>query len=146
MSIIDEFSKWVAVYPIQTKANIFQIFIEHIKRTEQSLNTKVEAIKNDNGTEFVNNKFDTFCRENGIKHNLTNYYSPDQNGSCERFNQTIMDGARTVLSESKLPNHFWPDAALYFAYTFNRICHSNQNKTPFELYLGYKPSVRHLKP
>ena len=57
-----------------------------------------------------------------------------------------MDGVRTVLSESKLPNHFWPDAALYFAYTFNRICHSNQSKTPFELYLGYKPSVRHLKP
>ena len=35
---------------------------------------------------------------------------------------------------------------MYFAYTFNRICHSNQSKTPFELYLGYKPSVRHLKP
>ena len=106
LSIIDEFSKRVAVYPMQTKANVFRIFVEHIKKAKQSLDTKVVAIKTDNGTEFVNNKFYTFCRANGIKHNLTNYYSPEQNGSCKRFNQTIMDGVRTALAGSKLSHYF----------------------------------------
>jgi hypothetical protein len=146
LSILDDFSKRVSIYPLQTKANIYKIFEEHVKRAERFLNTKVISIRTDNGTEFDNQYFEAFSRKNGIKHEFTNYYSPEQNGSCERFNQTVMDGVRTILSSSKVPFHFWPDAAIYFAYTWNRVCHRGQCKTPFELYSGNKPSVKHLRP
>ncbi|GBM92456.1 hypothetical protein AVEN_239986-1 [Araneus ventricosus] len=50
-----------------------------------------------------------------------------------------------MLADSGLDNKFWPDAILCCTYVWNRICHKNQVKTPFELFGGYKPSVRHLK-
>ncbi|KFM69724.1 hypothetical protein X975_22479, partial [Stegodyphus mimosarum] len=34
---------------------------------------------------------------------------------------------------------------MYFAYSFNRICHKGQDRNPFELYTKRKPSMRHLK-
>ena len=52
----------------------------------------------------------------------------------------------SVLYENGLNKIFQPEAALYFTYTRNRLCPKNQERTPFELYGGYKPSVKHLKP
>ncbi|GFW62946.1 copia protein [Trichonephila clavipes] len=85
-------------------------------------------------------------QERGIKHEKTNIYTPQQNGASERLNRTVIDGARTVLSESGLDKSFWPEAVLYFVHVWNRLCHSGQTLTPIELYIGIKPSIRHLRP
>jgi transposase InsO family protein len=146
ISIIDDYSRRVAVYPIREKSEVPEILKRHINRAERFIGYKVKAIRSDNGTEFVNKNLDSFCNQLGIKHELTNVYTPEQNGVPERFNQTILDCVRTILCESGLDKSFWPEAMLYFTYTWNRVCHKDQEKTPFELYGGAKPSVRHLKP
>ncbi|GFU27522.1 retrovirus-related Pol polyprotein from transposon TNT 1-94 [Trichonephila clavipes] len=65
----------------------------------------------------------------------------------ERLNRTVIDGARTVLSESGLDKSFWPEKLYYiFVHVWNRLCHSGQTLTPIELYIGIKPSIRHLRP
>lgn len=144
--IIDDFSRKSSIYPIQSKSDVFNVFRNHVTRAERFLGTKLKAIRTDNGREFVNENFEVYCRKYGVKHELTNVYSPEENGVVERYNQTVTAGIRTLLSESNLPKSFWTEAGLYFCYTQNRVCHSNQIKTPFELYGGKIPSVRHLKP
>ncbi|GFX73365.1 CCHC-type domain-containing protein [Trichonephila clavipes] len=67
------------------------------------------------------------------------------NFECEPC-RTVIDGARTVLSESGLDKSFWPEAVLYFVHVWNRLCHSGQTLTPIELYIGIKLSIRHLRP
>ncbi|GFW93481.1 retrovirus-related Pol polyprotein from transposon TNT 1-94 [Trichonephila clavipes] len=56
------------------------------------------------------------------------------------------DGIKTLLESSEVPLKFWGEALLCFTYAWNRICHKDSNKTPFEKYSGRKPSVLHLKP
>ncbi|GFT56187.1 retrovirus-related Pol polyprotein from transposon RE1 [Trichonephila clavipes] len=56
------------------------------------------------------------------------------------------DGIKTLLKSSEVPSKFWGEALLCFTYAWNRICHKDGNKTPFEKYSGRKPSVLHLKP
>ncbi|GFV62322.1 retrovirus-related Pol polyprotein from transposon TNT 1-94 [Trichonephila clavipes] len=56
------------------------------------------------------------------------------------------DGIKTLLKSSEVPHKFWGEALLCFTYAWNRICHKDGNKTPFEKYSGRKPSVLHLKP
>lgn len=146
LSIIDDFSRRVALYPMREKSQVSEILKRHITRAERFLESKVKAIRTDNGREFINENFDSFCNRLGIKHELTNVYTPEQNGVAERFNQTVVNCTRTILHASGLNQSFWPEAMLYFTYTWNRMCHKNQKKTPFELYCGSKPSVRHTKP
>lgn len=146
LSVIDDFSRRVALYPLKQKSQVPEILQRHIIRAERFLGKKVKAIRTDNGREFVNSNFDSFCDKLGIRHEHTNTYTPEQNGVAERYNQTVADGTRTILCESGLDASFWPEAMLYFTYTWNRMCHKNQSKTPFELYGGFKPSIRHLKP
>ena len=146
LTIIDDYSRKVFAYPLKSKSDVFDTFERFLKRAERFLDRKVKCIHTDNGLEFVNEKFKTFCEELGIQHEKTNYYSPMQNGVSERFNYTAIDGINVLLKDSGLGQGFWSEALLHFVYTWNRLCHSNQTKTPFELYGGRQPSVTHLKP
>ncbi|GFX54862.1 retrovirus-related Pol polyprotein from transposon TNT 1-94 [Trichonephila clavipes] len=89
---------------------------------------------------------DNLLTELGIKHEVTNSYTPEMNGVTKRFNLTVLDGIKTLLKSSEVPHKFWGEALLCFTYAWNQICHKDGNKTPFEKYSGRKPSVLHLKP
>ncbi|GFW14791.1 retrovirus-related Pol polyprotein from transposon TNT 1-94 [Trichonephila clavipes] len=146
LSIIDDYSRKVTVFPIRNKSDVFHTFIRFQKRAERFLSKKVKAVRTDGGLEFCNKDMDNFLTELGIKHEVTNSYTPEMNGVAERFNLTALDGIKTLLKSSEVPHKFWGEALLCFTYAWNRICHKDSNKTPFKNYSGRKPSVLHLKP
>ncbi|GFV36478.1 retrovirus-related Pol polyprotein from transposon TNT 1-94 [Trichonephila clavipes] len=146
LSIIDDYSRKVTVFPIRNKSDVFHTFIRFQKRAERFLSKKVIAVRTDGGLEFCNKDMDNFLTELGIKHEVTNSYTPEMNGVSERFNLTALDGIKTLLKSSEVPHKFWGEALLCFTFAWNRICHKDSNKTPFEKYSGRKPSVLHLKP
>ncbi|GFX46489.1 retrovirus-related Pol polyprotein from transposon TNT 1-94 [Trichonephila clavipes] len=146
LSIIDDYSRKVTVFPIRNKSDVFHAFIRFQKRAERFLSKKVIAVRTDGGLEFCNKDMDNFLTELGIKHEVTNSYTPEMNGVAERFNLIALDGIKTLLKSSEVPHKFWGEALLCFTYAWNRICHKDGNKTPFEKYSGRKPSVLHLIP
>ncbi|UYV70659.1 hypothetical protein LAZ67_8000192, partial [Cordylochernes scorpioides] len=82
----------------------------------------------------------------GIHHQRTVPYSPQSNGIAERTNRTLLDWARTMLFDAKLPTEFWAEAIATAAYLKNCTPTKNDNmKTPIEKWTGHKPSVAHLK-
>ncbi|GBM86531.1 Copia protein [Araneus ventricosus] len=146
LSITDDYSRKVIVYPMKNKSEVFDCFTKFQKRAERYLNTKIINIRTDRGMEFCHNEFQKFLDNQGIRAERTNEYTPEQNGVSERFNYTALDAVKCLLKDSNRRNGFWSEALLCFTYTWNRICHQSRNKTPFELYCGRKPSSRHLKP
>jgi transposase InsO family protein len=68
---------------------------KHFKTyAENQTGKRVRAIKTDNSTVYVSNVFQTFLKENGIRHQLTVEYNPEMNGVAERANRTIVEKAR----------------------------------------------------
>ncbi|GJU12354.1 retrovirus-related pol polyprotein from transposon TNT 1-94, partial [Tanacetum coccineum] len=111
------------------------------------LNKKVKGIRCDNGTEFKNAKLIELCGEKGIKRDYSNPRTPQQNGVAERKNRTLIEAARTMLADSKLPTMFWTEAVSTACYVLNRVSITNpHNKTPYELISGKVPQISHLKP
>ena len=60
-------------------------------------------LRTDNGGEYTSKEFNVFCQEAGIVHQLIAPYLPQQNGVSERKNRTVMEMARCMLLEKKLP-------------------------------------------
>lgn len=59
---------------------------------------------------------------------------------------TVLNGIRTILSDSKLPEEFWAKAAKTVVYTLNRLTtRNNKSQTRFELFLGRKPNLSNLR-
>jgi len=65
-------------------------------------------------------QFEAYLAKEGIKHQLTVPYTPQQNGVSERRNRTLMEMARCLLYEKKLPLNFWVEAVNTTSYLINR--------------------------
>ncbi|GKE98564.1 ribonuclease H-like domain-containing protein, partial [Tanacetum coccineum] len=88
-----------------------------------------------------------FCEMKGIKREFSIARTPQQNGVAERENRTLIEAARTMLADSKLPTTFWAEAVNTACYVQNRVLVINpHNKTPYELFLGRKPALRFMRP
>ncbi|GFV16712.1 retrovirus-related Pol polyprotein from transposon TNT 1-94 [Trichonephila clavipes] len=107
LRIIDDYSRKVTVFSIRNKSDVFHTFIRFQKRAERFLSKKVIAVRTDGGLKFCNKDMDNFLTELGIKHEVTNSYTPEMNGVAERFNLTALDGIKThCLSLVKSPISF----------------------------------------
>ena len=103
-------------------------------------------MRSDNGGEFTSNEFNDFCKEDGIKRDLTIPYNPQQNGVIERKNRSIMEVTKAMIHDHGLPMYMWEKAARTIVYVLNRISHSGLgNKTPEKMFSGEKHEVSHLK-
>ncbi|GFW12953.1 retrovirus-related Pol polyprotein from transposon TNT 1-94 [Trichonephila clavipes] len=97
LSITDDYSRKVTVFPIKRKSDVFNCFTRYQKWAERFLNNKVVNVRLDNGLEFIHKEFCTFLDSQGIEMERTNTYSPEMNCVSERFNYTALDALRAML-------------------------------------------------
>ncbi|KAI3735987.1 hypothetical protein L6452_15516 [Arctium lappa] len=108
--IVDDYSRFTWVYFLRTKDETNGLIKSFILKIENQTNQKVKVIRSDNGTEFKNLDLNTFCEEKGIKRQYSAPRTPQQNGVAERRNRTLIEAARSLLADSKLPITFWAEA------------------------------------
>ena len=94
------------------------------------------------GGEFISHELNNFCIERGIKRQVSAPGTPEQNGIAERRNRSIMDCARTLMIEKNVALKYQKEAISTTVHTQNRVqLKKDSNKTPYELWYGYKPNV-----
>ncbi|GKF68128.1 putative ribonuclease H-like domain-containing protein, partial [Tanacetum coccineum] len=72
---------------------------------------------------FLTTKDETqFCEKKGILRQYSVARTPQQNGVAERRNKTLIEAARTMLADFKLPTTFWAEAVNTACYVQNRVC------------------------
>ncbi|RDX98416.1 hypothetical protein CR513_18670, partial [Mucuna pruriens] len=83
---------------------------------------KVKCIHFDNGGEYCG-PFDVYCKQQGIRHEKTPPKippkTPQLNGLAERMNRTLIERVRCMLSEAKLPKHFWGETLYTTVHAIN---------------------------
>ncbi|GJV98215.1 integrase, catalytic region, zinc finger, CCHC-type containing protein [Tanacetum coccineum] len=77
--------------------------INLLKQLQVGLNKTIRFTRTDNGTEFVNKNLTDYYEGIDITHEKTVSRTPQQNGSVERRNRTLVEAARTMLIFSKAP-------------------------------------------
>ena len=63
-------------------------------------------LRSNNGIEYTSEKFNKFCEDAGIEHQLTTPYTPQQNGVVERKNRILMEMTKRLLHDKGLPKKF----------------------------------------
>jgi len=146
LTFIDDFSRKIVVYCLRTKNEVLKYFKIYRARVEREKGMKILRLRSDNGLEYCNKEFSEEMKSLGIKHELTNVYSPQMNGIAERANRTLLELARASLKGANLPQKFWAEAVTTASYIKNRSLNSSiGNKIPEEVWTDRKPSVRHLR-
>lgn len=117
-----------------------------IMAIENQKESAMKIFRSDNGGEFCASVFENFLESNGIVHQKTNAYTPEQNGVSERMNRTLVEKARCLMFDAKLSKQFWAEAINTAAYLRNRLVVTGlNNKTPYEIWHGRKPDVSNIR-
>jgi hypothetical protein len=146
VSFIDDYSRKTWVYFLKSKDEVFNKFKEFKALIENLSERKIKILRSDNGGEYTSKEFVNFCKDVGIKRELTILYNPQQNGVAERKNRTIMEAVKTMIHDHDLPMCLWAEVAMIAVYVQNRLSHSALGfKTPEEMFTGKKLEVSHLK-
>lgn len=146
LTFTDDYTRYVTAFFIKSKSEVLSKFMEYVAMMENETGLRVRSIRTDNGGEYTSQCFKKFCSDKGIAHQLTNPYTPEQNGVSERLNRTLVESARSMLIHAKMPLKFWAEAVNTAVYLHNRSPTSAlKDKTPFESWFGKKPNVSHFK-
>ncbi|GKA30610.1 putative ribonuclease H-like domain-containing protein, partial [Tanacetum coccineum] len=145
--VTDDFIRYSWVFFLAIKDETSGILKTFITEIENQLDYKVKVIRSDNGTEFKNSVMNQFCEMKGIKREFSVARTPQQNGVAERRNRTLIEAARTMLVDSKLPTTFWAEAVNTACFVLNKVLVIKPNsKTPYELIRGRTPLIDFMKP
>ncbi|GJV19018.1 NB-ARC domains-containing protein [Tanacetum coccineum] len=119
--------------------------IVHTKpEVENQLGKKIKVVRSDRGGEYVA-PFAELCAKHGIRHEFTAPYSPQQNGIAERKNRTLKEMVTAMLISSGMSQDMWGEAILTATYLLNKIPRKEKEETPYELWMGRKPSYQYLR-
>lgn len=90
ITFTDDFSRKTWVYFLKEKAAALMIFKNFKSQVEVESQHNLMMIRSDKGGEYTSKAFQDFRKANGVRHQLTTTYTPQQNGVTERKNRTIM--------------------------------------------------------
>nr|GEU68821.1 putative ribonuclease H-like domain-containing protein [Tanacetum cinerariifolium] len=145
--VTDDFSRFTWTFFLKTKDETSGILRNFIPDIENLKELRVKIIRCDNRGEFRNKEMNDFCSRKGIKREINNARTPQHNGVAERRNKTLIEAARTMLADAKLPVTFWAEAVNTACYVQNRVLvNKSQNKTSYELFNGRTTAIGFLKP
>lgn len=146
VTFIDDFSRYVHVFLLPSKTQVFTCFVEFKNLVEMQTGARVKCLRSDNGTEYINKRFRSFCSSYGIVQQTSAPYSPQQNGLAERMNRTIVEMARSMVHYMGLDLEWWGEAVNAAVYTINRLPNTARTSvSPFEVFYGKRPDLSHLR-
>ncbi|UYV78617.1 hypothetical protein LAZ67_16002180 [Cordylochernes scorpioides] len=146
VTFIDDFSHYTMVYFMKNKNEVLEKFKEYKNFVENFHEKRIKTLRSDNGKEYCNSEFDWLLIKNGIRRQLSVPRTPQQNGVSERMNQTLLNTARCLLTESGIPITFWGDAIHTACYLRNKSpSKAIDNKIPEELWSGRESKIGYLK-
>ncbi|XP_074306409.1 uncharacterized protein LOC141641653 [Silene latifolia] len=134
ITFIDDYSRYMYLYLFRSKDETFDAFKLFKAEVENLCGKRIKIVRSDRGGEYYGkytengqapNPFAKFLQKYGIVAQYTMPDSPDQNGVAERRNRTLIEMTAT--------------------YILNRVPSKAVSKTPFELFKGWKPSLRHIR-
>ena len=144
ITFIDDSTKYCYVYLLKSKSEALEKFVLYKNEVENQLNKKIKRLRSDRGGEYEE-PIGEFCVQHGIIHEVTAPYSPQSNGVAERKNRTLKEMMNAMLLSSGLPQNMWGEAILSSNYLLNKVPRKKEDKTPYELWKGRRPSYKYLR-
>ncbi|KAL4361393.1 hypothetical protein GQ457_04G013430 [Hibiscus cannabinus] len=154
ITFIDDYSRYGYLYLIHEKSQSLDVFKSYKAEVENQHNKRIKKVRSDRGGEYYGRydgsgeqrpgPFAKFLEECGIVPQYTMPGSPSMNGVAERRNRTLKDMVRSMIAHSTLPESLWGEALKTAAYILNRVPTKGAEKTPYELWTGQKPILKHF--
>ena len=118
---------------MRSKDEAFNKFQCYKSIVENQMEKKIKILGSDRGGEYFPIEFILCCEENGIIHQRSAPYTPQENGLAERKNRTLVEIINAMILNAKLSFNLWGEALLTACCVHNRIPSRKFKVSPYEL-------------
>nr|XP_041633413.1 uncharacterized protein K02A2.6-like [Drosophila kikkawai] len=141
--VIDSFTKWVEVFKTKEITTLFTINKLREVFCRYGL---VDVLVSDNGRQFTSAEFQTFMKNNNVKHILTAPGHPSTNGQAENFVKTVKKSLYANIKENE--NCEFDTMLNRFLIDYRNTVHCTTGESPAKLFFGRSLKTRFtfLKP
>src|ERR1700730_13952565 len=145
--VVEVNSRYGITRLLKSKDEVPTALKEIIAMLERQSGLKLKRLCTDNGTELVNDKVEDLCKRNGIIHEMTVPYGPEQNGIAERTIATYFEMVRCMLHSAGMDLCYWGEALMYVVHIRNLSPTSAlPGMVPYEAWTGRNPGSSVLSP
>ena len=146
LTCVDDFSRKLWIHILKTKDQVYETFKNWKTMIENHNERKIKSLRIDNGSEFYSDFFSHYCRKMGIASHKSIARTPQQNGLAERFNRTILERVRRMLSSAIVTETFWAKVVTIVCFLISRCPSTSLNmKRPKEVWFGHPPTYDRLR-
>lgn len=144
LTIVDDFSRALWTHLLIEKSSVSVVLKNFFAWVNRQFGKQVKCIRTDNGTEFMCMR--SYFSENGITHQTSCVDTPQQNRRVERKHRHILNIARSLLFQAKLPTRFWGERIQAATHLINRTPSILlKGKTPYEILFQKLPSYDDIR-
>ena len=146
VTIVDDYTRHVWITLIKYKSDVILVLKNFIHYVETQFSSVIMCLRSDNAREIKEGEMKLFLLGKGIIHQASCPETPQQNGVVERKHRHLLETARALHFQAKLPSNLWGESVLCAAHIINRMPLKSINlSSPYERLYGQKPSLQHLK-
>jgi len=139
LTILDDRNRFLWIILLKSKSEVSTHVKNFITLIQNQFHITPKTIRTDNGPKFMLNDFYAL---HGIVHHKSCVETPQQNGRVERKHQHILNVAKALLFQSKLPPTFWSYAVLHVVFLINRVSTPlHHNQSPYLVLHNKLPSI-----
>ncbi|KAK3025395.1 hypothetical protein RJ639_044650 [Escallonia herrerae] len=140
VTFVDDFSRMTWIYFMKNRSEVFAHFSAFCAEIKTQFNVHVHILRSDNAKEHMSGSFQNYMNQHGILHQSSCTDTPAQNGVAERKNRHLLETARALLFQMKVPKPFWSDAISTACFLINRMPSTVLNgDVPYSVLFPTKP-------
>ena len=146
ITFTDDYSRFRFVFFMARKSESLVMFMQFQAIAVGESGEEIGTLRTDGGGEYKSAEFESYLTKNKINHEEAIPHTPEQNGVAERFNRTLMEKVRPMLTQAGLLKIYWAEAVNTANYLKNRTpSQALLSKTSFEMWYDRKPDLSHLR-
>uniref|UniRef100_A0ABM5ELE0 Integrase catalytic domain-containing protein n=1 Tax=Pogona vitticeps TaxID=103695 RepID=A0ABM5ELE0_9SAUR len=142
---VDDFSRYCVLFLLRKKTEIRYPFKRYVGTARNKFNRNPKAFQIDNRDEYLWPHIKADLEEEGILCEEGVADALEQSRMARWGLRSLLEMTKCMLADAELPDKFWGEAIMTAAYLLNRLPAEGSGKTPFELWYGMLPRVKHLR-
>ena len=146
VTFIDDFSRVTWIYLLKTKCEVLECFENFHALVTTQFSAKIKILRSDNGSEYMSHNMTNYLNSNGIMHQTSCVYTPQQNGLAERKNRDLMEKTCAIMLQMNVPKYLWSYGVLTATHLINLLPSRVLDfKCPLEVLQVKAQDMSHLK-
>lgn len=91
---------------LKNKSEVGQTFRRYVALVKTQFGCTIKTLRTDNELEHLDTAIQNFMIENGIYHQTSCTYTPQQNGVAEQKNRHLLEVTRAIMFAINIPKQY----------------------------------------